>query len=213
MTSVDLLLVRHGLTEATVAGRYSGSADAGPPLTPAGRVQAAQAADLVARVGLDVWPELPRPSSVLASPMLRTQQTAAAVGRRIGVVVRTVDALAESAFGEWEGSTAQEIDQRWPGQLTRWLREPTFAPPGGESLTAVGDRVAPVLARLRADPTPRTVVLVSHSVTIRVVLGLALRAPAQVWGRVRVAPGSISVVRLLPDDEAEVRVVGAPAAR
>lgn len=211
--ALTLVLVRHGQTPMTVSGAYSGSSGPGPELTAAGRVQAAQAADLVARIGRSAWPELPHPGALVASPMVRTRQTAAAVGRRLGLPVLVDAALAECDFGAWEGLTADEIDASWPGHLRRWHREPGLPAPGGESIEDVGARVAPALDALLAGGTGRTVVAVTHSITARVAVGIALGAPSTSWARIRVAPGSVSIVRLRPAGDHEVRVVGMPSGR
>lgn len=208
--ALTLVLVRHGETPMTERRAYSGSSVPGPPLTPRGRVQAAQAADLVFRIGRRRWPELPHPSAVVASPMVRTRETAAAVGRRLGASVRVDDRFAECDFGAWEGLVAAEIEAGWPGQLGRWHRDAAFAAPGGESVADVGARVAEGTAALLAEGAGRTVVVVAHSVVIRAAVGLVTGAPADRWTAVRPAPASVTVLRLWPDGHREAAVVGMP---
>ncbi len=207
---LTVVLIRHGETAMTVSKAYSGSGVPGPPLSPTGRIQAAQAADLVFRIGRDVWDDLPHPRRLLASPMVRTQETARAVGRRIGASVETEPAVAECDFGSWEGLTAAEIDERWPGDLRRWHTDATFRAPDGESIEDVGRRVGGALDRLLAEGVDRTVVVVSHSVSIRAAIGVTLGAPSSVWASVRVAPASLSILRLWEDGQREVAVVGMP---
>lgn len=211
--AMTLVVVRHGQTPMTVSGAYSGSSVPGPSLTSAGRVQAAQAADLVARIGRSAWPELAHPGTLIASPMVRTRETAAAVGRRLGVPVEIEPALAEADFGAWEGLTAAEIELRWPGHLGRWHLEPELRAPDGESMVDVGARVRPVLDALIAGGPGRTVVAVTHSVTTRVAVGLVLGAPSTSWSRIRVGPATVSILRLRPAGDHEVRVVGMPPGR
>src|SRR5659263_725792 len=72
-----------------------GSPRPGPPLNDQGRAQAAAAAVLVDRVGRDLWGDIPYPSELIASPMVRTQQTAAAV-----CCVRTIgEAISSLGYG------------------------------------------------------------------------------------------------------------------
>ncbi len=207
---LTVVLVRHGETVMTATKAYSGSSVPGPPLSAHGRTQAAQAADLVYRIGREVWPDVPRPRTVVASPMVRTRETAAAVGRRLGVHVTVDAAFAEADFGEWEGLVADEIEARWPGGLQRWHREADYPAPGGESMDDVGDRVRAGLEGLLAGGVDRTVVVVSHSVAIRSAIGVTLGVPSAVWGSVRVAPASLSIVRWWADGDREVVVVGMP---
>ena len=210
---LTVVLIRHGETPMTATKAYSGSSVPGPSLTAAGRVQAARAADSAFRIGRSLWQDLPHPSGLVASPMVRTQETAGAVSRRLGLRVETDPAFAECDFGEWEGLVAAEIEERWPGQLKRWHVDAEFCAPGGESIEDVGVRVAAGLERLREQGVDRTVVVVSHSVSIRAAIGLTLGAPSSVWASVRVAAASLSIVRMWADGSREVAVVGMPTER
>lgn len=207
---LTVILLRHGITPMTLSGAYSGGGVPGPSLTGHGRIQAARAADLVHRVGRQLWQDLPRPRAVITSPMVRTQETAAAVGRRLGRDVVVDPAFAECDFGDWEGLTAAEVEERWPGDLRRWHETGTVQAPGGESIAEVGERVWAGVRSLVDAGTGRSVVVVSHSVSVRSVIGTALGAPASHWSRIRVAPASLSILRVWPDSTAEVSVVGVP---
>ncbi len=207
---LTVVLVRHGETPLTVGKAYSGSGVPGPGLTAHGRVQAAHAADLVFRIGRTVWPDLPHPSELTASPMVRTQETAGAVSRRLGLLVAVEPAFAECDFGEWEGRSGAEIDARWPGDLRRWYADPAFRAPGGESLEDVGSRVHGGLVRLLADGVDRTVVVVSHTIAIRAAVGTTLGAPPSGWSSVRIPAASVTVLRMWQDGGREVVVAGMP---
>lgn len=207
---LTVILVRHGETDLTLTRALSGSSVPGPPLARSGRVQAAKAADLVHRVGRAVWSDLPYPGHVVASPMVRTQETAAAIGRRIGQRVRTDPAFAEVDFGDWEGLAVADVETRWPGQLQRWYEDPTVAAPGGESMSAVGRRVEAGLEGLLRGGTGRTVVVVSHAMAIRAAVGVSLGVPAHAWPWLRVLPASVSVVRWWPDGMREAVAIGMP---
>lgn len=213
---VTVVLVRHGVTPLTEAGRYSGSDTPGPPLSPAGERQAARAAALVARIGVDLWPDLPRPTVLVASPVVRAVQTAAALGERLGLATAEDPAFAEVRFGEWDGLTVAEIEQRFPGALRRWATEPGAGPAGGEPLTALADRVGAGLARLAREHVGRTVVVASHTVVNRAAVGLVGRLPQASWPALRIPPASVSIVRVWPGDDGglgagELTVVGCPS--
>ncbi|ARU53480.1 bifunctional RNase H/acid phosphatase [Cellulosimicrobium cellulans] len=219
--ALTVVLVRHGQTPLTVAGAFSGSSVPGPSLTARGRTQAAQAADLVFRIGRQAWPDLPRPSAIVASPMVRAQETARAVGRRLGVHVTTDDRFAEVDFGEWEGLTAAEVDAAWPGRLHAWHTTGTTAAPGGESYADVGARVWHGLQDLvdtllpgagaGAGAAGRTAVVVGHAVQVRAAIGTAIGAPPSQWSRVRVPPASVSILRLWADGTSELTAQGVPS--
>lgn len=205
-----IVLVRHGQTETTARRAYAGGDTPGAPLSTRGRTEAARAADLVARVGRDAWPDVPPASAVVSSSMLRTQQTAAAIGRRIGARVEIDDAFAEVRFGAWDGITPTEIEERWPGHLLRWLREPDVAAPGGESMRAVGARVSEGLDRLAASNREKTVVVVVHTIVIRTAVGTMFGLRDDRWHTLRVPPASVTILRLWRDAR-ELTVLGCPS--
>ncbi|WP_147796342.1 histidine phosphatase family protein [Cellulomonas sp. Y8] len=208
---VTVILVRHGETEMTVSRGYSGSSEPGPSLTERGRAQAAAAGELVRRVGDDLWGDVPYPTELIASPMVRTQETAAIIGARLGLTPRVDAAFQEADFGAWQGLTAEEIEQRWPGQLEPWHTRADLRPEGGESIADVGERIGAALDGLLAAGTDRTVVVVSHAVSIRAALGRTMGAQPGSWSQLRVAPASVSIVRLFADKRDEVAVAGAPS--
>ena len=208
---VTVVLVRHGETPLTVSKAYSGSSVPGPGLTDRGRAQAARAAELVHRVGRDLWGDVPYPSELIASPMVRTRETAAIFAARLGLDVRTDRLVAECDFGEWEGLAAPEIEARWPGELRRWHEDASVKAPGGESIDDVGTRMRAGLAGINAAGGDRTVVVITHSVSVRAAVGVAIGAQSSSWARIRVAPASVSIIRLFPDGTSEVSVVGCPS--
>ena len=74
----------------------------------------------------------------------------------------------------------------------------------------VGTRVREGLVRLQGLGGPRTVVVVSHAVAIRAMLGVTMRANPGSWSQLRVAPASVSMIRLYSDRRDEIAVVGVP---
>lgn len=207
---VTIALVRHGQTDMTAAHAYAGGDSPGLSLNARGRSEAARAADLVHRIGREAWHDLPRASAILSSSMLRSQQTAAAIGRRLGVSVRIDDAFAECRFGEWDGLTPGQIDTRWPGLLQGWHRDPSMRALGGESMQDVAERVRAALPGLLAGFAGRTVVVATHTITIRAAVGTVARLDPTSWPTIRVPPASLTILRLWPDGH-ELTAVGCPS--
>lgn len=207
-----LVMVRHGVTDMTVTHQFSGSGVPGPSLNAAGRVQAAKAADAVYDIGRRTWPDLPKVSRVLASPMVRTQDTGGALGRRLGVTVETEERLREVHFGEWEGRTGKEIAEAYGEDIHRW-RFGEIAPPGGESMGDVGARVDAALrdlaaehARLAAegDDAPGAWALVSHAVAIKSAVGVSMGMPVRSWGSMWPLPASLTILQLRVTAQGEI---------
>lgn len=134
-----LYLIRH--QEPELRGRFIGRTD--PPLTPAGLAAAAH-------IQTDA-------AVIYTSPLQRARQTADAMPSPAPRIV--LPELAEIDFGEWEGLTWDEIEQRWPNVAGRrvqdWLGT---APPGGEEWPHFCARLARALDRILSGPLPAAVV-------------------------------------------------------
>lgn len=163
-----LYLLRHGETAWNLERRMQGSKDSS--LTARGRAQAAA-------MGRALAAELAResgPTAFLRSPLGRTRETAAIIGRALGLDPsewRDDPRLAELRYGDWEGSTWAEIEIDHPNAMAAWRADPErFCPPGGETHFELRRRSAEALADIVASGT-RTVV-VSHGVSGAVLRGL-----------------------------------------
>ena len=192
-----VIMVRHGVTDQTVRKLFSGSGGANPGLNADGIEQARRAgAWLATHGGADV---------LLASPLQRTQDTAAHIAAALDVPVVLDSAFAEAAFGEWDGHSFAEILERWPAELQAWLASTAVAPPGGETFDAVATRVEAGLARVRRDYAGQTVVVVSHVTPIKMTVRAALDAPIAVIHKMELAPASITTVSWWPDGVSSLR--------
>jgi probable phosphoglycerate mutase len=189
------LLLRHGQTPLSAERRFAGIGDI--ELTETGIGQAKLAGErLAARGGVDV---------IVTSPLLRARQTAAEVAAATGAPVVADDDLRETDFGEWEGLTFAEAQQRWPDEVTAWLSDPEVAPPGGESFAAAGVRVRAGLARLLDQYAEDTVVVVSHVTPIKMLLTEALLAPPEAMYRMHLDVGALNEIHWFGDGPAVVR--------
>lgn len=211
-----LLLVRHGRTPLTEAGRFSGRTGEDPPLSAAGEQDAERVAQVVALLGGPggLLADVARPKAVVCSPMLRTRQTASVVAARLALPlpVETAAEWIEAGFGAWEGLTYGEIVRRYPAEVAAWQGSTTVAPPGGgESLDDLVERVAAARRRVLRAHAGTTVVVVTHATPVRAVLQDALAAGSEALWRLRITPGALSVVRYWDDDSAEVATINSAA--
>ncbi|MET7731464.1 bifunctional RNase H/acid phosphatase [Streptomyces sp. NPDC005402] len=194
------VLLRHGETPLTPQKRFSGSGGTDPSLSDIGREQARRAAEALAQRGTI--------QHILASPLTRTRETAAAVAERLGIEVTVEDGLIETDFGAWEGLTFGEVRERYPDDLTTWLSDPEAEPTGGgESFAATATRIAATRDRLVAAYAGRTVLLVTHVTPIKTFVRLALGAPPESLFRMELSAASMSVVAYYADGNASVRLL------
>lgn len=194
------VLLRHGETPLTPQKRFSGSGGTDPSLSAVGREQAERAAEALAGRGTI--------QHILASPLTRTRQTAAAVAERLGIEVTVEDGLIETDFGAWEGLTFGEVRERYPDDLNTWLSDPEAEPTGGgESFAATATRIAATRDKLVAAYAGRTVLLVTHVTPIKTFVRLALGAPPESLFRMELSAASMSAVAYYADGNASVRLL------
>ncbi|MER7685248.1 bifunctional RNase H/acid phosphatase [Streptomyces sp. NPDC097610] len=193
------VLLRHGETPLTPQKRFSGSGGTDPSLSDVGREQAERvAAALAARGTVE---------AIVASPLTRTRQTAAAVAARLGLDVAIEDGLRETDFGAWEGLTFAEVQERHPEDLKTWLASPKAEPTGGgESFAATARRIATTRDKLIASYAGRTVLLVSHVTPIKSLVRLAIGAPPESLYRMELSAASLSAVAYYADGNASLRL-------
>jgi broad specificity phosphatase PhoE len=177
-----LVLVRHA-RPADAGVRVFGSLD-----VVLGDEGCAQAEALVERLAdEDV-------AAVYSSPLVRALDTALPLARKLGVEPVIVPDLREIDFGELEGLTHAELEERYAGYLP-WTEDPAGVVfPGGESVVEVQRRALSAAREIVAAHPDETVVAVSHGVTLRMVLADALRMPLDAIFRLELSHCGISVV-------------------
>lgn len=180
-----LFLARHGATDATEEGRFSGSTSA--QLSEQGRQQAARLGERLAQENI---------TAIYASPLSRALDTAYIIARHCRIEVATRDALREISHGHWEGKTREEVEQSFADEYAAWEADPfTFAPVGGESGVAVLARALPVIRDLVTAHPGERVLVVSHKATLRLLLSSLLGFDARGYrDRLDQSPACLNVV-------------------
>jgi probable phosphoglycerate mutase len=181
----ELILLRHGETEWSRAGKHTGRTDV--PLTPKGVAGAEALAPMVTRrVAGD------RLVAVFASPAQRAQRTAALAGL---TVTKTDPDLWEWDYGGYEGITTAEIQRKRPGwSLWRDGVIPGDAEHPGETIEEVGARVDRVLKRAAPLLKDGDVALVAHGHVLRVLTARWLGLPATGGRHFRLDTGTVSTL-------------------
>lgn len=164
-----IALIRHGESEANVAGRWHGRTDG--PLSERGRVQAAVLGE-----------RYPGVNRVFASPLKRARDSATAFAAPHGVEVAIRDDLVEIDFGVWENLTFGEISERHPEEWAAVYEHGYDLPRGGtgETFAGAGARLGAVIEEIAARHAGERVALVSHGgliwAAVARILGLDWRA-------------------------------------
>ena len=163
MLATRIIAIRHGETAWNVDTRLQGHLDIA--LNPKGLWQAEQAARALADEPI---------AAIYASDLLRAWHTARAIAQTTAAPLVASQNLRERCFGSFEGMTYAELESHWPLEAQRWrLREPDWAPPGGESLLALRARISGAVDAFAAPHVGEQIVLVAHGVVMDVLYRLA----------------------------------------
>ncbi len=163
--------VRHGQTAWNAEERLQGQADT--DITEVGRAQADRNGQRLAELIAE-----PHEFDFVASPMRRTRETMERARAAMGLAshgYRTDPRLVEVSFGEWQGFTFPELEERYPGCKEERERDKwSFVPPGedAESYEMLLGRIRPWFEELK-HPT----VCVTHGGVLRVIFRLAQSIP------------------------------------
>jgi broad specificity phosphatase PhoE len=178
-----VILVRACETAWHEQGKLVGRRDLG--LSAPGKTRARALLDVLASLEM---------TDLLSSPLTRATETAAVLAEKLGIGVGRDPRLLEIDLGPLEGKSAAELaSERGYAEFVSGRRD---RPPGGEPLEEVRERMLASLEHALADnPADSCIVVVSHDVAIRVLLAHFLGLEPGGFARLRVDPGSCSVLR------------------
>ena len=184
MAETLLTLVRHGRTVANASNLLQGHVN--HELDPVGREQAAGLAPALLRVA--------PVTRIVASPLLRAQQTAQAISDGVGGIAVEVDSRwIELDYGDYDGRPLADVPAAtWDD----WRNDVHFRPPGGESMAELDERVRAALAELCTAAPSGHIVVVSHVSPIKAAVAWALGVDISVSWRTALDRASMSTIRL-----------------
>lgn len=141
-------LIRHGESEANLAGKAAGGG-VDSPLTAKGESQAYDLADVIEHLSI-------KPSVIFSSPMKRAKRTAEIINTHLGLPMAVLNNLEEHHVGDWEGQPWSLIGQNMKDGIT---------PPNGESYEDYAARVSKTLTPVLNEHYPTPPMIVAHGGT------------------------------------------------
>ena len=178
------MFIRHGdhsLLNRCIAGRMPNV-----HLSEEGQKQAAELSDRLA--------ELPI-MRIYASPLERTQETAAPAAQRLGLQVQVTEDVTELDFGDWTG-----MDLDVMHRLPAWQAYNTFRCgtriPNGELMPEVQTRMVRFVETLCEECPTDLIAIFSHSDPIKCALAYYLGSPLDMFLRIELFPASVSIVEI-----------------
>jgi alpha-ribazole phosphatase len=156
----DILFIRHAETD--MAGTFCGHSD--PELNAEGL---RQLEDLLHRLHKEDI------GDVYTSDLRRAHTTAKAIAAAFSVKCHVSSALREIAFGQWEGLSWEEIEQRDKIYSRRWVMEyPNLSAPDGENFHDFEHRVLEKVRFLATEAETKhySIAVVTHAGVLRTIL-------------------------------------------
>jgi probable phosphoglycerate mutase len=189
--ATELLLVRHGQSEAYQDGRpfslVNGQGD--PSLSEDGAAQAIRVCDRLAAEGVD---------AIYVSNLRRTAQTAAPLAAQLGLTPRVDADLREVHLGEWEGGLFRKmVATGHPVSLRMRTEERWDVIPGAEPAAEFANRIRAVIERLVPAHPGQRVAVFTHGGVIGEALALASRSRPFAF----IGADNASISRLVITDE------------
>ncbi|HEX9683905.1 MAG TPA: histidine phosphatase family protein [Acidimicrobiales bacterium] len=179
----EVVIVRHGRTDANARRLLAGRIN--PPLDTTGWEQVRRVAARLTDV-----------DRVITSPLDRARQTAEVIAE--AACVDTIDdsRWIELDYGDWDGRAIDDVTKE---EWAAFRGDPTFAPPGGESLSELSERVGQALGDLASHrPVAGVTVVVTHVSPVKAAVAWSLGAGPELTWRIFVANASITQLSLGP---------------
>jgi len=186
-------LVRHGQTLWNEQGRFCGHTDI--PLSTLGRRQARQLSSHLQHVLI---------TAIYSSDLSRARETAEIIAKKRQIDIIVSPTWREIDFGAWEGLTYDEIAASFADQLGFFADPEHYAPPQGETLTEVLQRVTPALQEIMQRGHNGEIVLVSHGGVLRGLLCALLGMPLSNQWQLRIDTGSLSAIDVSLDEHGKL---------
>lgn len=165
--ATELLLVRHGESQAAVEGQAFDLVDGhgDPALSPDGQAQAAKVCARLAGEGVD---------AIYVSKLRRTSETAAGLAEALGLPMTVDPDLHEVFLGDWEGGAfRQKVAEGDPIAVRMITEERWDVIPGAEPAADFAARVRRAVVRIAAAHPDQRVAAFAHGGTIGQILAQA----------------------------------------
>jgi probable phosphoglycerate mutase len=190
-----VLLIRHGENDWVGTDRLAGRTP-DVHLNDKGKAQAAALAELLSNQPI---------AAIYSSPLERCLETAQPLATKLGLPVTTEAGLLEVDYGEWRGSNLKELAKLPEWKMVQHFPS-SFRFPQGETLREVQHRAINAVDRLRHSHPNAVIALFSHGDVLRTTLAHYLGTPLDLFQRVIVSTGAISLLSFADDMPAVLAV-------
>ncbi|TXI48873.1 MAG: histidine phosphatase family protein [Lysobacter sp.] len=196
----EVILVRHGQTDANMDRRYQGGMDMG--LSATGR----QNMELLAESFISV-----HPTRVISSPLQRARESAEILCSKLGSrVISERKDLHEFLYGVWEGMTEEEVIKYRTNEYSNWKARPAITSiPNAEHINDAYNRCMEIWEYYEQDLRywGGSIVSVAHDIVNRLLICSALDLPASYIWKFRQTNASLSVLAVKDNYDGKLRML------
>ncbi len=160
-----LYLIRHGQINGYEKFPVYGHTDV--DMTKTGNLQMEKIAERLSLTEI---------KAIYSSDLKRSNKGALQISRYHDVLIYSLPELREMSFGDWEGLTLSEIENRFPGEMQKRQADLLHynVPGEGESIKQFSERILNCFERILEEQKDNDFVIVAHGGVNRVILCNAL---------------------------------------
>jgi alpha-ribazole phosphatase len=198
--SCRIYLFRHGETANSKAVCFNGHFDVG--LSKHGENQFREWAQVLKGEPF---------KAIYSSDLNRTRISARHLAEPHGLEPVAYSELRELSFGDWEGLSVAEVEERYPNQLEERMKNiEAFQVDGGETFQQLKERVIPKLEEIVARHPNEKIAMVCHGGVNRVILSHLLEVPIKRIFRMKQDYAALNIIQYY-GDEPVVELLGGSA--
>ncbi|MFX0073480.1 MAG: histidine phosphatase family protein [Candidatus Hermodarchaeota archaeon] len=179
-----IIFIRHGETDSVRKYIWNGTNDSQRPLNKTGIMQINQLIPFLKNY---------RPEIIYTSPLYRAIHTTQILQEEFNVESVLEKNLSETHFGDWEGLSMDEINQKYQSDFKQWMENPTiFSPPKSEPLNNLISRVKSFIDNLIITNKTKNkdYFVVTHGGPIRAMIIDLLNIDLSLYWRIQIPHGS-----------------------
>lgn len=183
---VKLILVRHALTVDNQKSRLSGHIDSS--ISEEGKEQIDKITNYLKDFDID---------KIYTTTSSRTKDTVKKLSELKSIEIIEKESLKEISFGDFEGLTFKEIENRYPEEFQDMIKKGyEYKYPNGESLIDSYNRVCTELDNIISDCDNQTILICSHGGTIRNIITYLISNSYKYHWNFKIDNGSVTILEI-----------------
>jgi uncharacterized phosphatase len=185
---MKLILVRHGQTDLNTKRVYQGKRT-DKELNEVGIGQVKKTAEFLKDFDFDL---------IISSPLKRAMKTAQIINEFHNKEIKTLDEITERDFGDFEGESYDNVD------YPKVKKDDTYEKFSVERPTIFRERVEKFLDEIHKEHFGKTILVVSHGGTLKMLLSILKKIPWEVGVyEIKKPNASISIIDI--DEKRELK--------